>query len=153
MSENFLSCSKNVRTLSRLKREVVISLETSWWKRASSGLEGRISWFFSSCTSKLGVPPELQRGPQGHGRGASGSSSLHERCEGPLGISLQLLPKTRSSSRFEARTSVFYPRADMDLRVPLGFPQGSQASSRVEKCTSAFLPSCNSNVRLPVELT
>ena len=122
-------------------------------KRASSGVEGRTSWFFSSCTSKLGVPPELQRGPQGHGRGASGSSSLHERCEGPLGISLQLLPKTRSSSRFEARTSVFYPRADMDLRVPLGFPQGSQASSRVETCKSALLSSWKNIARLPVGWT
>ena len=53
MSENFLSCSKNVRTLSRLKREVVISLEMSWWKRASSLLEGRISWLYSSCNRFL----------------------------------------------------------------------------------------------------
>ena len=37
------------RTLSRLKRESGISVETAQWKRASSRIEGRISWFFSSC--------------------------------------------------------------------------------------------------------
>ena len=37
------------RILSRFNREHVISLEMPKWKRASSRLEGRISWFFSSC--------------------------------------------------------------------------------------------------------
>ena len=45
--------------LSRLKREVGISLETLQWKRASTHVDGRISWFFSSCGRKLGVPLEL----------------------------------------------------------------------------------------------
>ena len=38
-----------LKTLSRFKREGVISLKTPQQKRASSRLEGRTSWFFSSC--------------------------------------------------------------------------------------------------------
>ena len=41
-------------TLSRFRREREISLETLLWKRASSLIEQRISWFFSSCGGKLG---------------------------------------------------------------------------------------------------
>ena len=59
MSGNFLSCIKGVKDLSRLKSEGGISLETLQRKKASSRVEGRISWFFSSCGKKLGVPLEL----------------------------------------------------------------------------------------------
>ena len=53
------------RSLSRLKREGRISLKMPQRKRASSRVEGRISWFFSSCSSKIGVLLKLQRGPEG----------------------------------------------------------------------------------------
>ena len=56
MSGNFLSCIKGVKYPLRLKKEGGISLEMLQQKRASSGIEGRISWFFSSCGRKLGVP-------------------------------------------------------------------------------------------------
>ena len=46
---NFLSCSQGVRTPWKFERLGVISLETSHWKWASSRLEGRTSWIFSSC--------------------------------------------------------------------------------------------------------
>ena len=121
--------------------------------KTSSHIEGRISWFFSSCSRKLRVPLELRQGPQGPTCVASGKSSLHASCEQPLGIPLQSVPGARSSSGAEARTSGFLSSADMDLGVPMEFQQGSQASSRVETCKSAFLSSCNSSVRLPVELT
>ena len=52
-------------TLSRLKREGGIPLETLLRKGASSRIEGRISWAFSSRGRKLGVPLELRQGPQG----------------------------------------------------------------------------------------
>ena len=127
------------RTLYRLKRESGISLKMPQWKKALSSIEGRISRFFPSCGSKLGVPLELQQGPHGPTRGASGKSSLHMSREGPLGIPLQSLLGPRSSSGVEARTSGFLSNADMDLRVPLEIPQGSQASSSVETCKSAPL--------------
>ena len=59
MSGNFLSCIKVSSTLSCFRRERGISLETLLWKRASSRVEGRISWFFSSSGGRLGVPLEL----------------------------------------------------------------------------------------------
>ena len=49
MSGNFLSCSKGVKTLWKFLRLGVISLETPQRKWASSRLEGRTSWIFSSC--------------------------------------------------------------------------------------------------------
>ena len=116
-----------------------ISLKTPQQKRASSHIEGRISWFFSSCDSKLGVPFDLQWGPQRPTRVASGKSSLHASCEGPLGIPLQLVPDPRSSIGAEAGTSGLLSSADMDLGVPMEFPEGSRASSLLETCKSTFL--------------
>ena len=65
MSGNFLSCNKVVKDLSMLKREGGISLHTLQQEMASTCIEGRISWFFSSCRRKLGVPLELRQGLQG----------------------------------------------------------------------------------------
>ena len=98
VSGNFLSFMKVSRTLSRLKRKGGISLETLQWKRASSRIEGRISWFCSSCGRKLGVPLELWQGPQGTTRVASLKSSLHVSWERTLGIPLQSVQGPRSSS-------------------------------------------------------
>ena len=47
------------RTLLRLKRESGISPETLLRKKASSHVERRIFWFYSSCVRKLGVSLEL----------------------------------------------------------------------------------------------
>ena len=99
-------------------------------KKASSHFEGRISWFFSSCSRKLGVPIEVRRGLQRPARVSSGKASLHASCQGPLGIPLQSLPGPRSSYGVEGRTSGFLSSADMDLGLPLESPQGIQASSR-----------------------
>ena len=65
-----------------------ISLETAQWERASSQVEGRNSWFFSSSESNLGVPLKLCLGSQGPACVASGKSSLHASFEGPFGIPL-----------------------------------------------------------------
>ena len=48
-SGNFLSCSKGVKDPLEVPRFGVISLETPQHKWASSRLEGRTSWIFSSC--------------------------------------------------------------------------------------------------------
>ena len=138
-----------LNTLSGLRREGGIFLETLQRKRTSSRVEGRI-WFFSSCG---GVPLELRQRPQGPAHGASGRSSLHASSEGPLRIPLQLMLGPRSSSGVQASYSGFLSRADMDIMVHLGRPQGSQASSRVEPCKSALLSSRKSSVRFPVGLT
>ena len=49
MSGNFLSCSKGVKALWKFQGLDVISLEKPQRKRASSRLEGKTSWIFSSC--------------------------------------------------------------------------------------------------------
>ena len=49
MSGNFLSCSKGVKDPWKFQSLGVISLETPQRKWASSRLEGRTSWSFSSC--------------------------------------------------------------------------------------------------------
>ena len=152
-SRHFFSCIKGVKDLPRFKREGGISLKTLQWKRASSLVEGRISWFFPCCIRKLMFPHELQRGPQGPARVSSGKSSLHASFKGPLWIPLQLVQGPTSSSRVEARTSVFLSSADMDLGIPLEFQQGSQVLSRVETWKTAFLSSCQSSASLPHELT
>ena len=153
MSGNFLSCIKGVKDPFEAQEGRWDFSQDATVGKTSSHIEGRISWFFSSCSRKLGVPLELRQGPQGPTCVASGKSSLHASCEQLLGIPLQSVPGARSSSGAEARTSGFLSSADMDLGVPMEFQQGSQASSRVETCKSAFLSSCNSSVRLPVELT
>ena len=48
MSGNFLNCSKGVKDPLEFQKLDVISLETPQRKWASSRLEGRISWIFSS---------------------------------------------------------------------------------------------------------
>ena len=50
MSGNFLSCSKGVKDPWKFQRLGVISLEKPQRKWASSRLEGRTSWIFSSCS-------------------------------------------------------------------------------------------------------
>ena len=49
MSGIFLSCRKGVKDLCKFQRLGVISLEMPQRKWASSRLEGRTSWMFSSC--------------------------------------------------------------------------------------------------------
>ena len=118
----------------RLKGEGGSSLMTPQQNRASSCVEGRFSWFFSSCGKNLSSSET-----QGPARVASGKSSLHASCEGPYGIPLQSVLGPRSSSGAEATNSGFLSSADKNLRVPTVFPQGSQALSRVVTCKSAFL--------------
>ena len=120
------------RTLSWLKREDGINLETPQQKRASSRVEARISWFSLSCGRKCGVPLELRQGPQVTTCVASGIFSLHAICECPLRITLESVPGPRSSSGAEAQTSGFLSSADMELSVPMQFGKGSQASSLKE---------------------
>ena len=49
MSGNFLSCSNGVKDPLEVRRLGLISLETPQHEWASSRLEGRTSWIFSSC--------------------------------------------------------------------------------------------------------
>ena len=84
MSGSFLSCSKCVKDPWKFQRLGVISLEMPQRKWASSRLEGRTSWIFSSC----GRCSQLTTGTLGTRSG--GLRKGQSPCEklGPLGIPL-----------------------------------------------------------------
>ena len=105
MSGNFLSCSKGVKDPWKFQRLRVISLETPLRKWASSSLERRTSWIFSSfgrcsrlTTGTSGTrsgglrkgqsPCELLRGLSGF---------LSRRCRG-LRPCVQSVPEPEDSS-------------------------------------------------------
>ena len=78
MSGNFLSCRKGVKDPLEVSEVMCDSLETPQWKGASSRLEGRTSWIFSSC----GRCSRLKTGTQGPALVASGKASPHASCSG-----------------------------------------------------------------------
>ena len=61
----FLSCLKGGKDPFEAQEGRCDFSRDAQQKRASSAVEGRISWFFSSCGRKFGVPLELRCGPQG----------------------------------------------------------------------------------------
>ena len=126
----------------------MFSLETSQRKWASSPLEGRISWIFSSC----GTCSRLTTGTTGTRSGGLERPVPLRVARGPLGIPLPSMPWPKTLCGVGAGTSGFLSSADGDLGVLLESPQGSQSSSRVGACTCAFLSSCSSSVKLPFGL-
>ena len=124
----------------------MISLETPHWKWASSRLEGRTSWIFSSCGRCSGLKTGtsgtrsggLRKGQSPCEMLAGLSGFLSRRCRA-LRPCVESVPEPEDSS----------PVLNMDPAVLLESPQGSQSSSRVGAGTCAFLPSCSSSVTLP----
>ena len=124
----------------------VISLETPQHKCASSRLERRTSWIFSSC----GRCSQLMTGTSGTRSGGlrKGQSPckllgglsgfLSRQCRG-LRPCVKSVPEPEDSS----------PVLTWILGLLLESPQGSQSSSRIGACTCAFLPSCSCSVVLP----
>ena len=78
MSGNFLSCSKGVKDPLEFPEVGVISLEMPQRKWASSRLEGRTSWIFSSC----GMCSRLTTGTSGTRSGGLRKSHTHVSCSG-----------------------------------------------------------------------
>ena len=124
----------------------VISLETPQRKCASSRLEGKTSWIFSTCgkcsrltTGISGTRAGRLRKGQSPCELLGGLSGFHSRRSRGLRPCVESVPEPEDSS----------PVLNIDLGVLLESPQGSQYSSRVVACTCAFLPSCISSVTLP----
>ena len=130
MLGNFLGCIQGVKDPASLKGECSISLVMLQWKRALSRIEGRMSWFISSCSRNLGFLLSYEKDlrdplllPQ--------ESQVSIRVERASRDSSPSVQGPRSSSGAESTTSGFHSSADLDLGVSMEFPQGSQASSHV----------------------
>ena len=124
----------------------MISLEKPQRKRASSRLEGKTSWIFSSC----GRCSRLTTGPSG--TRSCGLRKGQSKCEllGGLSGFLSLRCWGLRPCVESGRNLGFLSSADMDLWVFLESPQGSQSSSPEGTCKWAFLPRWSSYVPLPV---
>ena len=123
----------------------LISLMTPQRKWASSRLEGRTSWIFSSC----GKCSRLMTGTSGTRSG--GLRKAQSPCELLGGLSGFLSRRCRCLR--PCVESVPEPEDSSPvLTWILGYfwcPPGSKSSSRVGTCPCAFLPSRSSSVTLP----
>ena len=125
----------------------MINLETPQRKWASSGLERRTSWIFSSCgrCSRLSTGTSgtrsggLRKGqsPCKLLRGLSGF--LSGRCRG-IRPCVESVPEPEDCS----------PVLISILGYFWSLPRGSESLSRVGACTCVVLPRCSSSVTLPV---
>ena len=146
MSGNFLSCSNGVKDPLEVPEVTCDSLEKPQRKSASSRLEGRISWIFSSCgrCSRLIMGTSgtrsggLRKGQSPWELLVGLSGFLSRRCRGlrPC-VELGLEPEDSS------------PVLTWILAYFWSLPSLRQSSARVGSCTCAFLPSGSSSVTLP----
>ena len=123
----------------------MISLEIPQRKWASSRLEGRTSWIFSSC----GRCSRLTMGTSGTCSG--GIRKCHSPCELLGGISGFLSRRFRGlRPRVESvpEPEDFSPVLTWILGYFWSLPRGGQSSSRVGACTCACLSNCSISVAL-----
>ena len=136
-------------TLSSSKREGGISLEMLQWKRVSSYIEGRISWFFPSCHRKLEVLLNLKWDlllmlpvenlvSMRVGRSLSGYLSI--RCTG-LGPHRELRLEPNCSSPVLTWISGFLWSFNRGIRPRHVQRDGKPLASRPVKIVSGFLSS------------
>ena len=138
-------------TLSNCMSEHVLSLVTLQHKRASSSVQGRISWvawncgrslgFLLSCVSTWGTRSCLLR---------EGSSPLALRGA-PWDSLRTAAGLNRASSGVETETSQLLSISDMYLRVSADLEQGRKSSPCVEARKFACLSSCSWGVRPLIE--
>ena len=145
MSGNFLSCRKGVKDPLEVPEFSVITPYLPQQKWASSRLEGRTSWIFSSC----GWCSRLTMGTSGTRSGGlrKGQSPcellgglsgfLSRRCRG-LGPCVESVPEPEDSS--PVLTWIWGTS---------GVSPGESVLASSGACTCAFLPSCSSSVALP----
>ena len=124
----------------------MISLETPQRKWASSRLEGRTSWIFSS----FGRCSRVTMGTSGTRSG--GLRKGQSPCELLGGLSGFLSFRSRFLRPCVDSFPVHEDSSPV-LTWILGYfwslPRCCQSSSRVGACTCAFLPSCSSSVTFP----
>ena len=101
-----------------LERELGIAIWALSEKTASSLIDGGISWIFSSCGGRLGIPLQVPRGSQGASCVASGKSSLYLSCEMECRIALESRQVNEVSIRMEGRISRCFLRCGRKFGCP-----------------------------------
>lgn len=94
-------------------------------------VDGGISWFFSRCGGKVGVPLELRWGSQETLLPQGNQASFHV-ARGHFGIPFESLKGNRTSSRVEVGIMGYHCICNRILGVAIKFQQRNQASPRVE---------------------
>ena len=151
-------------------------------QRASSHVDGEISWFVLSCSGRLGIPLQIPLGTQGASRVASGSQVLIRVARVSAGVlwshgrgikpqfawkgesqgvsrvaagsvgSLELPRGPEGASHVVSGKSGILLSYEGCLGIPLESVEATRASSRVEVGNSGFLSSSDRDLRVPMEI-
>ena len=146
MSGNFLSCSKGVKTLWKIQSLGVICLETPQRKWASSRLEGRTSWIFSSCGRCSRLMPGTSGTRSGGLRKVQSPCELHggllgflsRRCRGVRPCVVSLL-ETEDSSPVLTLILGYFCGLCRGVSPRLEWGHARALSSRAVAAVSCFL--------------
>ena len=150
MSGNFLSCSKGVKDLWKFQMLGVSSLEMPQRKWASSRLEGRTSWIFSSCgrysrltTGTSGTRSGgLTKGQSPYELLGSLSGFLSRRCKG-LRPCMESVSEPQDSSPVLTWILGYFWSLPSGVSPRLDWGHARVLSSRAVAAVSRF-PSCGS---------
>ena len=150
MSGNFLSCSKDVKTLWKLQMLDVISLKSPQRKWASSRLEGRTSWILSSYGRSSRLTTETSGTRSGGLRKGQSpcellgglSGFLSRRCQG-LRPCVESVPEPEDSSPVLTFILGFFWSLHRGVSPRLEWGHARALSSRAVAAVSR-IPSCGS---------
>ena len=158
MSVNFLCCSKGVKDPLEVPEARLISLETSPRKWASSRLEGRTSWIFSSCNrcSRLTTGTSGTRSG-GLRKGQSPcellvgiSGFLSRRCRG-LRPCVESVPEPEDSSPVLTWILGYFWSLPRGVRPRLEWGHARALSSRAVAAVSRFISRGSRDLWLSLE--
>ena len=102
-----------------------IALHAMQGNRASSLIEGEVSWFFASCSRNLGYIFELWRGWPFKTRVCSATSGLLSSCKGHLGILLEAWQGKTNASRGDGGDAGSLSSSHRDIGFPVNFQDES----------------------------
>ena len=105
--------------------EIGIALHAMKWNRASSGGEGEVSWFFSSCGGNLEYILELWQGWPFKTRVCSAMKGLLSSYEGHLRNILKDGLGSRDAARVEAGDPVSISSFHRDIEIAVNFQDQS----------------------------
>ena len=102
-----------------------IALHPMQGNRASSHIEGKVSWFFSSCSMNLGYILELRRGWPFETQVCSATSGLLSNYEGHLRNLIEAWQGNMDASRGEVGDPGYLSSCYSDIGISINFQQES----------------------------